>query len=231
MSNDASGSLEKFEKLKKSIAELDEIDSSSLIEELETISREDTSPETLIAEVPREWFSEESIIDFELDGSELENPAVIEKTSNHQENKKEEKNNKDFRAIIKDLKLPGKIKLAMFGNSLCRSLLIKDKNRVVQEAVLSNAKMRDKEIEDFAKDKNTPSNILRMISNNKAWIKSYGVKRNLVFNPKTPNELGIKWVKFLNKTDLKKVSKSKNLPQVVATTAKKKIQDEEKKRG
>ena len=65
--------------------------------------------------------------------------------------------------------------------------------------------------------------ILRSISNNKTSTKEYAVKRNLVTNPKTPPDVSMKWLKFLMKADLRKISKSKNLPQVIATTAKKKL--------
>jgi len=127
----------------------------------------------------------------------------------------------DVRAVITDLKVPGKMKLGMFGNSICRFLLIVDANKAVQACVLKNPKLGEGEIETFAKNPNVSEFVLRTISNTRTWMKSYQIKHNLATNPKTPGGVALKWLRYLRKSDLRIISKSKNLPQIVAVNAKK----------
>ena len=133
------------------------------------------------------------------------------------------KESEDLRAKLKDMTLPQKIKLAMFGNATARSLLIGDANRIVQECVLKNPQLRDGEVCDFAKNPNLSEYVLRYIANNKTWMKLYATKLNLVTNPKCPTDVSMKWLRHMRKLDLRKISKSKNIPQVIATTAKKRL--------
>ena len=53
--------------------------------------------------------------------------------------------------------------------------------------------------------------MLRVISQTPEWLKSYSVKRNLVENPKTPVPVATRLVQHLRETDLRAVSKSKNV--------------------
>jgi len=135
----------------------------------------------------------------------------------------------DIRNSIGKMKLPQKIKAAMFGNATARVLLIRDSNRLVQQFVLKNPRIQVREIEDFARNPNLSEQVLRLISNNSAWTKSYLVKLHLSMNPKTPSDLAVKWVKFLNQTDIRKLAKSRNIPQVVITTARRRLEDMQKK--
>jgi hypothetical protein len=127
----------------------------------------------------------------------------------------------DIRNAISKMTIPQKIKLALFGNSVCRMLLIRDPNRMIQNFVLKNPKLGLKEIEEFARNPNLSEWVLRGIAGSQSWTKSYVVKANLVFNPKTPLDISLKWVRYLNTTDVRKLSKSKSVPQVLSTVAKK----------
>ena len=137
--------------------------------------------------------------------------------------------NEDIRLTISKATLPQKIKLAMFGNSTCRAILIRDSNRMIQEFVLKNPRMQLPEIEEFGRNPNMAQNVLRIIANNQGWMKSYQLKSSLVQNPKTPGDIALKWLKHLNMNDVKRLAKSKNIPQVVAMMAKKKVNDAERK--
>lgn len=138
-------------------------------------------------------------------------------------------NEDDVRNTISKMKLPGRIKLAMFGNATARGLLIRDPNRIVQQFVLKNPRIQLRELEDFARNPNLSEQVLRTISSNAAWTKSYLVKLHLCLNPKTPSDLAVKWVKYLNQTDVRKLAKSKNVPQVVVTTARRRLEEMQKK--
>jgi len=55
----------------------------------------------------------------------------------------------------------------------------------------------------------------------KEWMRYYSVKYNLVCNPKTPPDIALKWLRHLNDGDIKKIGRSKNIPQLIATSAQK----------
>jgi hypothetical protein len=71
--------------------------------------------------------------------------------------------------------------------------------------------------------------VLRLISNNPAWTKSYLVKLHLSINPQTPSDLSVKWVRYLNQTDVRRLAKSRNVPQVVVTSARRRLEELQKK--
>jgi len=127
----------------------------------------------------------------------------------------------DIRSLIKDMTLPQKVKAAMFGNSTCRSLLVSDAQRVVQEAVLKNPQLQEREVHDFLRNTNTPELVLRRIADSKQWMKDYTAKFLLVSNPKTPIDVGLKWIKYLRASELKRLAKSKSVPQTISNAARK----------
>ena len=135
----------------------------------------------------------------------------------------------DIRKMIGDMKMPQKVKLAMMGNKECRMLLINDKNRVVQESVLKNARITEQEIEDICKNPQTTVDVIRAVVRNKDWMREYYMKKALVFNPKTPIAISMGWIKLIRSSDLKILAKSKSLPQVVTSAAQKRISEMAKK--
>ncbi len=121
--------------------------------------------------------------------------------------------------------MPEKIKLAMFGNAAARAYLIRDGSKLVQMFVLKNPRVQLNEIEEFSRNPNLSEHVLRAIGSNQSWTKSYMVKVHLVFNPKTPSDVALKWVRYLNAPDIKKLSKSRNVPQVIVTVARRKLEE------
>lgn len=128
---------------------------------------------------------------------------------------------RDLRVRISKMGLPEKIKLGMFGDANCRLLLICDPNKMIQACVLKNPQMQDREIEVFTKNPNLTQFVVRAIAENRKWMKSYEVKKNICFNPKTPTGISVRWVQHLNKTDIRRLAKSKGIPQALAVVAKK----------
>ena len=127
----------------------------------------------------------------------------------------------DLRAKLAEMPIPGRIKLALFGNSVCRALLIRDGNKLIPLFVLKNPKISIKEVEEFSKNPHLADFVLRAISDSRTYMKSGAIRFNLVTNPKTPQDISLKWLKYLQAHEIKRIAKSKNLPQVVATSAKK----------
>jgi len=134
---------------------------------------------------------------------------------------KESDDSSNIRVQISNMSVPQKIKLAMFGNSTCRNLLVMDPNRVISMAVLRNPKLRAAELQEISRSTSISEHVLREIARNSNWTKDYKIKLNLVMNPKTPTDISIKWLKFLNATDLKRASKSKNISHVISNLARK----------
>ncbi|MGI9592727.1 MAG: hypothetical protein ACR2P8_15260 [Myxococcota bacterium] len=122
-------------------------------------------------------------------------------------------------ALIQQMSVFQKIKLARLGNAEARSLLVRDRNKVVAVAAVSSPKIGDQEIVSFAQSRNVSDEVLRLISNNRQWTRNYQVKLALATNPKTPQPTAMKFVNFLQDNDLRMIVKSKDVPSAVSTHA------------
>jgi len=112
-----------------------------------------------------------------------------------------------------------KIKLARLGNREARGLLIRDRNKVVAMAAVTNPKVTDVEVIGFAQSRNVHDEVLRTIARNREWVRNYQVKLALVTNPKTPPSAAVTFVNHLQEKDLRNLMRSKDVPRVVATHA------------
>lgn len=120
---------------------------------------------------------------------------------------------------VSQMKVVERIQLALKGTRDARMLLIRDQNKVVCRAVLQSPKITDQEIEGFAAMTSLSDEVLRLISNNRRFIKNYSVVRSLVKNPKTPLDISMHLLPRLTPLDLKAVTTSKSIPETLRTTA------------
>jgi len=120
---------------------------------------------------------------------------------------------------ILEMGVAEKIKLALMGNQEARNILVRDPNKLVAVAVVKSPKIQDKEIDSISKSRSVHDDVLRYISGTKELVKLYSVKFNLAGNPKTPVPIALKLLSHLRELDLRKSAKSKDVPQVVATHA------------
>jgi hypothetical protein len=120
---------------------------------------------------------------------------------------------------IQQMSVTEMVRLASMGTKEARNLLIRNPNRSIVQAVLNSPKITDDEIISFAGNKNLSKEVPLIISNKKEYTKNYMVKAALVNNPKTPLPTAIKFLRHLIPKDLRNVSKSKNVPTVLAKTA------------
>lgn len=127
------------------------------------------------------------------------------------------------------LNVADRMKAAMKGSKEERAVLIRDPNKLVSVSVLSSPKISDSEVESFAKMGNVSEEILRIIGQNRAWIKNYGVIAALTRNPKTPLGVSLNLVQRLNEKDLKALAMDRNLQQALKLAVKKRISTPEKK--
>jgi hypothetical protein len=112
-----------------------------------------------------------------------------------------------------------RIQLAVKGGREERMLLIRDPNKIVQRGVLQSPRLTDLEIENFAAMTNVSQEVLRIISKNRNFMKSYVVVKNLTKNPKSPLDVSLHLLPHLTPTDLKQLAANKNVPETLRSTA------------
>lgn len=120
---------------------------------------------------------------------------------------------------VQKMTVAEKIQLALKGGREARALLIKDPNKQVSRNVLASPKITEQEIEFIAQSKNVSEEVLRIIGANRNWIRNYNVVCSLVNNPRTPLALSLGFVKNLKPKEMELVSKNRNIPEALRTTA------------
>lgn len=148
---------------------------------------------------------------------------------------------KPLHAVWADLRPPSKIRLLTlatlktydedgnekgelhFDMKALRMLGVRDANPLVAVAALKAPGMSDSEVVRIAGMRNVSEDVLREIANSKEWTRVYQVKMNLVANPRTPFGHSSKFILHLRDNDLKTISKSKDVPGAVQTSAKQQL--------
>lgn len=123
-----------------------------------------------------------------------------------------------YQKIIK-MSIPQKVRLAMVGNREARNILILDHNKAVVMAVLRSPKLTENDVFTYAQQRNLSEEVYKYIARNKNWIKNYAIKLALVNNPKTPLAVALRFLDHLQERDLKNLSRSKNVSNVLAKAA------------
>ena len=133
----------------------------------------------------------------------------------NEEESKSEEEKRDMAAKLADMNIPQKVKLALLGSKEVRTLLIKDRNKVVSSAVIKSPKITESEILSISQMRSVNDEIIRYIASNNDWVKKYSIKHALANNPKTPIPISLKFMRYLNAKDISDLSKNKNVsPQV-----------------
>ena len=122
---------------------------------------------------------------------------------------------------IARMKVAQRVKLALLGTREERAMLIRDTSRVVFRAVLASPKLSDAEVEGFSTLKNVSQEILRMISMNRKFMKSYTILKNLAFNPRSPLDVSLPLLNRLLANDLRILSGSREVPETLRKMAQK----------
>jgi hypothetical protein len=122
---------------------------------------------------------------------------------------------------IPAMALPEKMRLAQSGDKEARSLLAREKNKLILSSILQNPRISDQEVLQFAKEKTLPEEILSIISKRKEWMKKYPVRLALAQNPKVPLGLSLRLLRSFRDVDLRKIAKSKDVSVHVASGARK----------
>jgi hypothetical protein len=122
-------------------------------------------------------------------------------------------------ALVQNMSVFQKIKLGRMGNKEARSLLVRDRNKVVALAAVTSPKMTDNELIGIAKSRAVCDEVIRIISMNKDITRNYQVKLALATNPRTPQATAMKFVNYLQDRDLMSIMKSKDVPSNISTHA------------
>ena len=112
-----------------------------------------------------------------------------------------------------------RIKLALKGDREARSVLIRDSNRVVSSAVVNNPRITDQEIENIAAMRTISDDVLRLISNNRLWARSYPIIHNLARNPRAPIATVMNVLPRIRTKDLQNLSQNRNVSDAVRRQA------------
>lgn len=121
---------------------------------------------------------------------------------------------------ISELPISGKIRLALLGKAGDRAVLVRDSNKLVAMSVIKSPKLTDGEIAKFAGNRSICEDVIRYIAERREWHKNYQVKISLASNPKTPLAHALRMLPQLRSNDLRAISRSKNIPSVLAQAAK-----------
>lgn len=112
-----------------------------------------------------------------------------------------------------------RMKLAMKGDREARSILIRDSNKVVSSAVINNPRITDQEVESISAMRTVADEVLRLISMNRAWARSYTIIHNLAKNPRTPIPTVINILPRIRTKDLQHLSQNRNVSEAVRKQA------------
>ncbi len=121
--------------------------------------------------------------------------------------------------LVQNMSVFQKIKLARLGNKEARSLLVRDRNKLVAMSVIMSPKITDSEIVAIAQSRNVTDEVLRVISRGRDWTKNYQVKLALSTNPKCPLPIAMQFVNYLQDKDLRTLVRSRDVPQGISTHA------------
>ena len=124
---------------------------------------------------------------------------------------------------IARLNVAERISLAMKGTREERAILIRDPNKIVGASVLSSPKLTETEVEGIARMTAVSEDVLRMIGHSRAWTKNYSIMLSLVKNPKTPVAMSMNFLSRVSDKDLRMLSTSRSIPEVLRVTARKKL--------
>lgn len=112
-----------------------------------------------------------------------------------------------------------RMKLAMKGDREARGILIRDSNKVVCSAVVANPRITEQEVENIAAMRTVSDEVLRLISMNRNWARSYSIIHNLARNPKTPIPTAMNILPRIRTKDLQSLMQNRNVSEAVRRQA------------
>ena len=112
------------------------------------------------------------------------------------ETEEEEERRIPMLKLVAQLTAAQKVALALKGNREARTILIRDSNRVVAAAAVRNPRLSEAEVLSAAQNRSLCDEVIRIIANSREMVRPYPVKLALVYNPKTPLAVAMRFVNF-----------------------------------
>lgn len=153
----------------------------------------------------------------------------LEEESEEEEPEEEDESYQSKYQLAQAMGIGDKIKIALTGDKEWRSLLIKDSNKLVNSAVVKNPRITEPEILTISKSVVQNDEILRIICQNKEWVKNSSIRKAVVLNNKTPLPVAIRFMGFLSEKDLSGMAKSKNISSVLVNNARRMLASKKKR--
>jgi len=185
------------------------------------------------ADVPiglREFFADRGVFPSEIPTIVADDPLVEAAGDDDDDLGDENADRESVNQRITKMGFSARLKAAVKGTREVRSILIRDPNKMIAASVLSSPKVSESEIESYARMANVSEDVLRIIGQNRAWMKNYGVMLGLTKNPKTPLGMSMNLMSRLNDRDLGQLSVDRNVPEALRIAARKKILSSTSKR-
>jgi len=131
-------------------------------------------------------------------------------------------------AKLAQMTVSQKIRAATLGSAGERLILVRDPNRLVATAAVKSPLMRENEAAQISASRTVSDDVLRQIALNREFTRSYQVRLNLVMNPRTPLTFATRFVPHLRDSDLRILSKSKNISAAIGQLVRQQMSRKEK---
>jgi len=120
---------------------------------------------------------------------------------------------------IMKMGMKDRTRLAMKGDREARNILIRDPNRIVAQAVMTNPRITEQEVEKIASMRTVSEDLLRQIAISRHWSRCYQIVHSLAKNPRTPIANVLNILSRLQLKDLNMLSKNRNISDAIRRQA------------
>jgi hypothetical protein len=130
---------------------------------------------------------------------------------------------KPLYARLAEMTVSQRIRCATLGSAAERLLCVRDSNRLVAAAAAKSPLLKEPEAVQISASRVVSEDVLRILAMNKDFVRNYQVKLNLVSNPRTPFSFSSRLVPMLRESELKMLSKSKNVTGAISTAVRQQL--------
>lgn len=131
-------------------------------------------------------------------------------------------------ALVLKMTVAEKVQLAFKGDKTLRTILVRERNRLVSSSAIRNPRMSEGEIEAIAGMRNVEEDVLRIIGQRRDWTSKYPIALALIKNPKAPVGVVVPLINRLTLRDLKSLKDDRGVSEAVRANAKKLYQAKQK---
>jgi hypothetical protein len=126
-------------------------------------------------------------------------------------------------ARMAEMTVSQKIRCATLGSAAERLLCVRDSNRLVAAAAAKSPLLKEPEAVQISASRAVSEDVLRLLAMNKEFTRNYQIKLNLVSNPRTPFTFAARLVPMLRESELKMLSKSKNVTGAISSSVRQQL--------